>query len=277
MSKLSKFSYVQVRLQSRYGQRADENVWLRLHNIHDLSSYLQVAQQTPLRQWVIGINSIHSSHEIELALRQKYRKHIDEVTGWMPAAWQQPVQWIKRLADLPVLQYLLAGGVPSHWMKSDPDIREFTADDPALRLQAMADAGCATLVTAWQQDKTLSTGWLSDWQAMHPRVTAFTAGMQTLELLLQQQLHLQLAAEAGQAAPATTSQYRVVDYESIINKLRLLFRHHAFQPAAVYAYLTIIAMDLHRVRSDLLQRLLFKQNINNDFNNNIHVAGSSQS
>jgi len=148
MTNLSKFSYVQVRLQSRYGQRANEDVWLRLHNIHDLSSYLQVAQQTPLRQWVIGISSIHSSHEIELALRQKYRKHIDEVTNWVPAAWQKPVQWIKRFADLPVLQYLLAGGTPSHWMKADPDIREFTADDPALRLQAMTDAGCASLATA---------------------------------------------------------------------------------------------------------------------------------
>ena len=52
MTGLSDFAYAQVRLQSRFGQRADEHVWLRLHNILDLASYLQVAQQTPLRPWV---------------------------------------------------------------------------------------------------------------------------------------------------------------------------------------------------------------------------------
>lgn len=263
MTKLSKFAYAQVRLQSRYSQRANEDVWLRLHNIHDLSSYLQIAQQTPLRQWILGIDSRHSNHEIELALRQKYRKHIDEITNWVPADWQKPVQWVKRLADLPVLHYLLAAGTPSDWMKNDPDITEFTADDSALRLQAMSNAGYASLVSAWQQKQNLSAGWLSDWKAMHPRVTAFTTGLQDLEHLLQQQLHSQL--EIGNSS----TQDLAVDYESITHKLAIFFRRHAFQPAAVYAYLAIIAIDLHRVRADLLQRLFFNNDLNpNSLNHN---------
>jgi len=40
--------------------------------------------------------------------------------------------------------------------------------------------------------------------------------------------------------------------------LRLVFRRYAFQPAAVCAYLVIIAIDLHRIRSDLMMRLLFQ-------------------
>jgi hypothetical protein len=271
MTRLSKFAYVQVRLQSRYSQRANEDVWLRLHNIHDLSSYLQIAQQTPLRQWTLGIDARHSSHEIELALRQKYRNHIDEISHWVPADWQKSVQWVKRLADLPVLHYLLSGGASSDWMKCDPDIRDFTVGDSTLRLQAMTDAGYASLVIAWQQNRNLSAGWISDWKAMYPKVTAFTTGLQNLEHLLQQQLHSQLEVDN------TTTQDLAVDYESITNKLAIFFRHHAFQPAAVYAYLAIIAIDLHRVRADLLQRLFFNNDLNhNNLNRNNDTAGLVQ-
>jgi hypothetical protein len=49
------------------------------------------------------------------------------------------------------------------------------------------------------------------------------------------------------------------DYETSIDHLRLIFRRYAFQPAAVCAYLFIVAIDLHRVRSDIMQRLLFTQ------------------
>jgi hypothetical protein len=160
---ISGFAYAQARLQSRYGKRADAHVWLRLHNIQDFNSYLQVAQQTSLRPWVLGISTTHSSHDIELALRQKYRHHVDEVASWMPEDWQIPIQWIKRLADLSVLQYLLGESIPMNWMKSDPDINEFTDDDPAQRAQAMRQAGYASLTNAWRQGDSMFTGWLSYW------------------------------------------------------------------------------------------------------------------
>ena len=73
MAGLASIAYAQTRIQSRYGERADASVWLKLHNIYDLGSYLQTAQQTPLRPWVLGLSSTHSSHDIEEVLRQKYR------------------------------------------------------------------------------------------------------------------------------------------------------------------------------------------------------------
>ena len=48
------------------------------------------------------------------------------------------------------------------------------------------------------------------------------------------------------------------DYEVMLDHLRLVFRRSAFQPAAVCAYLTIVAIDVHRLRSDLMLRLLFQ-------------------
>lgn len=254
MTGLSDFVYAQVRLQSRYGQRADEHVWLRLHNILDLASYLQVAQQTALRPWVLGISSSHSSHEIELALRQKYRHHVDEVTNWMAADWRVPLQWIKRLADLPALQYLLADGTAMEWMKSDPDLNGFTNDDPALRLRAMRVAGCDSLVDAWQHGDTLFAGWLSHWKKVQPRTPAFSKGLHNMEDFLHEQLQLQ----GGQLRTGKEAPTFPEDYDLVTDKLRVIFRRYAFQPAAVCAYLAIIAMDVHHVRSSLLQRLLFQ-------------------
>jgi hypothetical protein len=242
------FSYAQARIQSRFGQRADEQVWLRLHNVLDLASYLQVAQQTPLRPWVLGIGASHNSHEIELALRQKYRHHVDEVASWMPTDWQMPLQWSKRLLDLPTMQYLLADGIVMPWMKADPEISEFAVNDPALRLQLMHVAGYDSLVNAWQQGDSMFTGWLSYWKQVRPRTTAFNNGLQNIESLLHRQLQMQ------------TNTDQAADYNAITDSLRILFRRYAFQPAAAFAYLAIIALDIHHVRNDLMLRLLFQGN-----------------
>lgn len=249
MTSLSGIAYAQARIQSRYGARANANLWLRLHNIHDLGSYLQTAQQTALRPWVLGLSSTHSSHDIELALRQKYRYHVDEVASWMPPDWRQPLRWIKRLADLPVLQYLAANGEALNWMKSDPDIADFTADDPLLRVQAMEQAGARDLLDSWRHSGSMLPGWLSQWNSIRPKSSRFDRGLQHLEKVLQQQMQPQLKQQGAAVAG---------DYQSMLDQLRLIFRRYAFQPAAVCAYLVIIALDLHRIRSDLMKRLLFQ-------------------
>ena len=161
------------------------------------------------------------------------------------------MHWIKQLADLPALQYLVAGGEPLDWMNSDHDLRDFTADDPLLRLQALNVAGCSKLVDSWQQNGALLPGWLSQWNSMQPRSPGTEKGMQSLQKLLHSQA--QLVARQGLALAA--------DYQEIIDGLRLVFRRYAFQPAAVCAYLAIVAIDLHRVRSDLMQRLYFQQEL----------------
>jgi predicted Zn-dependent peptidase len=62
--------------------------------------------------------------------------------------------------------------------------------------------------------------------------------------------------------PQTNQAYVTLptDYDLLTNSLRIIFRRYAFQPAAICAYLAIIAVDIHRIRSDLMQRLLFQSN-----------------
>jgi hypothetical protein len=243
-------AYAQARVQSRYGRRADAGVWLKLHNIHDLGSYLQAAQQMPLRHWVLGLGLDHSSHQIELTLRQKYRTHVDEVASWMPMDWKQALRWIKRLVDLPVLQYLAEGGEPLAWMRKDGDIANVIADDPRSCLLAIRRAGNGVMVDSWQKSGSILTGWLSQWNALRPESRLQNEGIERLERLLYDQMQLQ--SKQQQVTQPT-------DYDSIIERLRLIYRRYAFLPAAVVAYLAMVALDIHRIRNDLMQRLYFQQ------------------
>lgn len=267
----SRFVYAQVRLQAHYGKRVDDRVWLRLHNIFDLASYLHFAQQTSLRSWLLGINAEHSSHEIERALRQKYRSHVDDVTSWLPVEWRPAFYWIKRLPDLSILQYLVAGGRPLDWMRSDPVFRDFTADDVMLRQQALNQAGYGCLVKSWQQGDSMIDAWLAHWEKLRPHSKGFEKGMEQITMLLLKQLLLERKAgfqEIGLqeiGLPETgledaLNSHSVFSDESgtITASLSSIFRRYAFQPAAVCAYLAIISVDIHRIRGDLMQRLFFQ-------------------
>ncbi|NNJ96269.1 MAG: hypothetical protein HKP12_03845 [Gammaproteobacteria bacterium] len=248
-------AYAQARIQSRYGRRADAGVWLKLHKIHDLSSYLQTAQQMPLRHWVLGLGTNHSSHQIELTLRQKYRSHVDEVAGWMPTDWRKSLQWVKRLVDLPVLQYLVDGGEPLTWIRSDPDISNFIADDPTQCLQAIRRAGNGVMVDKWQQSGSILTGWLTQWNALRPESSLQNQGIARLQrLLLERKLHAQMQLQSKHQEAMSPTEYEIIN-----ERLRLVYRRYAFLPAAVFAYLAMVALDIHRLRNDLMQRLYFQQ------------------
>ena len=243
-------AYAQARIQSRYGRRAEADVWFKLHNIHDLGSYLQTAQQMPLRHWVLGLDLDQSSHQIELTLRQKYRSHVDEVASWMPRDWKKSLRWIKRLVDLPVLQYLVDGGEPLVWMHADPEIARFITDDPRSRLQAIQQADNGIMVDSWQQSGSILTGWSTQWDALRPASRLQNQGIELLERLLHD--HMKMQSKHQEATPPT-------EYEHITERLRLVYRRYAFLPAAVFAYLAMVAVDIHRLRNDLMQRLYFQQ------------------
>jgi hypothetical protein len=142
-------------------------------------------------------------------------------------------------------------------MKEDPDISEFAIDDSTLRLQAMHLAGCGSLVQAWQQGDAIFAGWLSYWKKVQPRTPVFNKGMQNMEKLMHQQLPL-LSRQRYTGNEATAL---ATDYYAITDNLRVIFRRYAFQPAAVCAYLAIIALDIHHLRRNLMQRLLFQEGV----------------
>jgi len=246
----ARFAYAQARLQARHGMRPTEQLWRRLASTGDLAGFLQQAQHTTLRPWVLGMQATQTSHTLELSLRQHFCHYIDEVAGWLPLHWGVVVRSAKRLLDLPVLQYLLRGEAVQRWMLEDAGLHPFTSENMATRLEAIQHSEYDYLATAWLRGEPLYKAWLEQWQQQWPASRRFVAGLTYLARLLREYL----ADPRGEAAAAGGLQR-----QRLVAGLKLAFRRYSFEPAAACAHLGLVALDLETLRGELLRRALFAE------------------
>ncbi|MEN8800394.1 MAG: hypothetical protein ABF297_00235 [Thiogranum sp.] len=251
MNDVTRFAYAQARLQSRHGQRADEQVWRRLHSTGDLADYLQMARQTVLRPWVIGIDSSRSSHDIEFTLRRQFYRYVDDVSHWLPADWRAAFQALHLLPLLPTLQHLLSGAGVSAWMLDDPELQDFASENARLRMEAMQASEYGYLLPAWERGEALYDTWYDHWQRLWPGPVRLNAAMKQLGRLMLQQVRSQ------GSGTGSTRQRR----DELAIRLTGIFRKFSFQPVAAFAHLALVALDLEQLRGDLLSRKLFVEGV----------------
>lgn len=250
MSERARFAYAQARLQARHGARPDESVWLRLQGVGDLASYLQLAQHSPLRPWVLGMQARQSSHEMELSLRRQFRNYVEEVARWLPARWGGSLRWLGRLADLPALQHLLGEQAVPAWMREDPMLQPLAGETLSARIDAMQNCDCRCLLKASRPGRPLYEAWFACWQGQWPQAPGLTPGLHTLGTIFLAHLRAQ---RSGSATPTRRQR------EMLVPVLQGAFRRYSFQPAAACAHLALIALDLEKLRGDLVRRVLFSE------------------
>lgn len=248
---ITAFAYAQVRLQARHAERPGGVDWRQVQAINDISHYLQVARRTRLRPWVLNLHGSYDSHQIERVLRQHYCEYVDEVAHWLPAPWARTLGWLKRLPDLPAIQYLLSGAPPLRWMQDDPRLRAFTRGGPGQRIRALEQSGYAALVAAWQRGESLTAAWSRQWCNSWPAGATGRRGLDELAGLLEHHWIL---------SPLDNGPGIEGIHEGLVQRLTLLFRRYSFQPAACYAHLALTVMDILALRGDLLRRVLFPGN-----------------
>ena len=252
MSVSATFAYVQVRLQARHGARPDENVWRHLQGTSDFANYLQLARHTPLRHWVTTLDPGQGSDDIEGELRRLFRRHVDEVAGWVPPAWRPAVLWVRRLPDLPALQYLLGDAPVPAWLQNDEELHEMGCLPAESRREILEQSDCNIFLTAFQAEESFPDAWMSHWRTLWPRTARQDPGLEKLGKLLHQYLRVM------QADACDSVQTRC---ETLHVQLVGVFRRYSFQPAAVFSYLGLTALELARLRGDLLVRQLFATNL----------------
>ena len=240
------FAYAQARLQSRHGERPGPLDWRRVQGVEDVTHYLQVARRTRLGRWVEELHGDHDSDAVELALRRQFREYIDEVARWLPQPWRDNAKWLKRLPDLPALQHLLSGRDPLPWMSGDANLQSFVQGDSEQRRRALQESDCGPLVAAWERGEPLAGAWFRHW-----RDTWIKHGPQGIEQVADR---VQRFLQASAGADDDSFEQRCAVLQT---QLTVLFRRHSFQPAACYAHLALIALDLMRLRADLLRRIWF--------------------
>jgi hypothetical protein len=162
---------------------------------------------------------------------------------WMPARWQPAVAWFAFVADLPLLDALHRAEPPPAWTGDDPDYRWWIAQraHPLLEtLRALPHAAGAPM---------LSQSWLEGWQRRLPPSHAREAPR------LREWLRLMSQHEAAmRAAPPGDATLLV---KTLRQRLRALRRRASLEPTAVFVFLTQSALDLARLRGEIMRRRLF--------------------
>jgi hypothetical protein len=122
----------------------------------------------------------------------------------------------------------------------------------AARLEAVQQSDCNIFFTAWQAGESLPDAWLAHWRKLWPKTARHDRGLEALGTALHQYLRV-LQAETCDSVQARS--------EALQLQLVSHFRRYSFQPAAVFSHLALTALELARLRGDLLVRRLFATNI----------------
>jgi len=241
--------YAYARVHARHGQRLDEAAWRRIETLRGLAPTLELMRAGTLRPWLAGIGEHADSHRIETTLRRHWRAAVDEVAAWLPAAWQPAVRWCAWLPELAPLQHLARGGEPPAWMHDDEVWRDAFALPSTEREVWLAAGPAAALAPAWRAPDAAGELWLAAWRLRWPhRSRDDGAALETLVRTWLDHRHQFGRAALGQGVTLRAQ---------LQSRLCAALRRLAAQPAVVFVHLALAALDLERLRAELLRRVLF--------------------
>jgi hypothetical protein len=248
---MSVMEYAQARIQARFGARPQAASWRGLDGASDLEAYLEAARGTSLRAWLPDMTPDADLHQIDLALRERLRAHIEEVARWLPPQWRPAVLWLSRLPDLPAMQHLLSGEPALAWMRRRPALQELAAggshaEAPEFlkRYRKRARRGGAG------EAGEARAAFLAEWEGLWPRSDQESLrGMRRLVSTILNHLERFRRVSARDAWQERSGLER---------ELRRLFRESALRPETAFCYLAVVGLDLERLRAALVRRVLWR-------------------
>ena len=253
--------YAQARLQARHGERADERLWHQLHGARSFAALLESARGSTLHPWVAAIAADATVDEIELGLRGAFRAHVAEVARWLPEAWQPAALWTVYLVDLPAIVQLARGEAPLPWMRRDPALQVYAEPDADARRAALRAGPLGAIVQALERESAEATArraaggavarrmWLEAWRRLWPWPTGDdAAALEGMARLVETHLVHLLERPVDDAWASR---------RALAAQLASRFRRHALRPPAAFAYLGLVALDLERLRAELVSRAAF--------------------
>ena len=252
MIECGSIEYAQARLQSRHGQRATEAQWQQLESTREFAALLDGARAGPLHGWVAGLTAQADAQEIEALLRAHWHAAVAEVIAWMPGRWHGALAWCAVLPELPLLQHLARGGAPDAWTSQDPRWRELCAVPPGERAAQLAHGPWRALVQAWFAPDTLAAAWQAEWRRRLPQPLHDADDSLWLVLVALRRHGAAFAALAATVPGSGTPLRRALQA-----RLSLLLRRATLEPAAAFIHLALSALELERLRGELLVRKLF--------------------
>lgn len=263
------FDYAHARVAARLAQRPDERLWTQLRSSRSVPALLEAVRASSAASTVSGIPLAGDADAIELAFRQQLRTRIVEVAGWSPSPWRAPLLYTRHLIDLPALLHLLADEPPPRWTAADPALSPYALATPAQRRAALADGPLGPLVAAAERSAEargpvepiarglrrlraggtlhrLLAAWETEWRRLWPPLD--DEGRLLLDGVVE---HVRSHLLRFAALPVDDA---VGARQALGARLATAIRRSASQPAALFAYLALFAVDLERLRGEFMLR-----------------------
>jgi hypothetical protein len=259
--------YAHARLSARLAQRPDERVWTQLHSARSVGAALEVARGSVAAAYVSGVTWPAPLADLELAFRQQWRTRVEEMARWTPDAWTDAVRWTAHLVDLPALVHLLGDESVPPWIAGDPELALYAQSDRNERRAAIDSGPLAPIAAAveaiepaprrldaaaWQRARLHAAfrAWQDGWRARWPACNdEARAGLERLAAIVRNHL-----AHFGALHVDDADAARI----RLVADLATLLRRSAAQPAALFCYLALVALDLERLRGEIVARAAFR-------------------
>ena len=253
--------YGYARLSARLAGRPDERLWRQLRSARSLQAAIDAVRGSAAAPYVAGVAMRGTIDGIELAFRQHLRARIRETTSWAPQAWGAALRWTEALVDLPVIAHLLGDARLPHWLRDDPHLAACAIADRIARRAHLTQGPLAPLIAALARHEAprrhgaarrsdrlhpLLHAWHTQWQQLWP---ACSDEERAALRLLARTVQTHLSAFAALPTEATAASR-----ERLGERMRRQLHDAAGQPAALFAYLLLVALDLERLRGEFVLR-----------------------
>lgn len=245
----SRTAFAQARIQAAYAALPGETHWRQLRGVRTLAAYLEEARGGPLRVWVKGFSSQSDAHAIERGLRASFIEAVQQTAKVSPQPWRAAIGWWRILPYLPLLaSYRRDRGLPA-WALADPHLAPLAGADRDLDCDALAAAGFAQLVPHLGDPNAIAAQWRRQWDTFTSEIEGGDGStIRSLSDRLGQHMHGFSAAGCARAWDAR---------QALREALRVDFHRSLMTPVIPFLYLSLLALDLERLRRALLDRACF--------------------
>lgn len=248
MSIEGELEYALTRVQARHGERLDEAGWRRLEASRDLAQYLDAARTSSLAGWIAAVDPTHDCHAIERALRIEWRQYVRNLATWHPREFQAWLMWCAWLPWLSLIGELAASRPMPQWLLADPVCGPVALGSPTERAAAVARTALAPLAPAITVRAPIGMLWRTHWQELQPQSDPQKDDL-VRRLLRTVEAHFgRLSGDTG-STPASRTELA----EHVVK----LFRAAAGTVVVSVCHLTLLALDLERLRGGLATRCAF--------------------
>ena len=242
-------AFAQARIQAAYSALPHEEHWDQLRGARNLSAYLEEARNGPFRLWVRGYSAQSEPHVIERGLRMLFIERVEQTCAVVPWQWRPMLMHWRWVPYLPIIAGLGPGQPMPAWTALDAVLGCLTPDPGGLPSQVSSCDQLAELMMFAGDPDALAAFWLQRWYSSLGHLgQGSRANVTDLAEQLMQHLNDGGTDDHGDA-------WRM--RRELREHLRAQFHRVVMRPLVALIYLSLLALDLERLRRALVDRALF--------------------